>query len=376
MQSFLASDEAFEEDPVGGRPFASDGTHSVYDLVYLLRWVNGFELGEDWAGQVGVSGLYGPNATGSDGRTYDLRRRLAAQVGAREQRPRLALREASRARSRARRVPARTRSSTPTRWSAFDRETFTDWGGFLQTAVGLPARLVGRHPRRIRDGQRRRLRARQRVRDALGGSLPRQPRAHLSAARLPALRVLEIPPAIQRGQRGVPDGRRQRALVLARPRVPDRPAPGAPVLGRGRHEAIHHVCFRRSRARAVHGFRLRGAAARRHLGARSRRSRAPRRRRRGGGRVPRAGPAGSALHRSAPDLRAAAPRRRPVRRDGAPARDRLEPGAAPERPQPEDPAGGRGLRGRLARDRAPRGAERGASIARRATCTPAGIRTT
>jgi len=70
MVSFLSSDEAFEEDPIGGRPFASDGTHSMNDLVYLLRWVNGFELGDDWAGQVGASGLYGPNASGGDGRTW------------------------------------------------------------------------------------------------------------------------------------------------------------------------------------------------------------------------------------------------------------------------------------------------------------------
>jgi hypothetical protein len=70
MRSFLSSDEAFEETPIGGRPFASDGTHSLNDLVYLLRWVNGFELGEEWAGQLGVSGLYGANASGSDGRTY------------------------------------------------------------------------------------------------------------------------------------------------------------------------------------------------------------------------------------------------------------------------------------------------------------------
>ncbi len=70
MQSFDASEEAFEERPVGGRPFASAGTRSTADLVYLLRWVNGFDLGDTWAGQVGLSGLLGPNATGSDGETW------------------------------------------------------------------------------------------------------------------------------------------------------------------------------------------------------------------------------------------------------------------------------------------------------------------
>jgi hypothetical protein len=70
MFSFDASDEAFEERPIGGRPFASAGTRSFSDMVYLLRWVNGFELGETWTAQLGLSGLYGPNATGSDGETW------------------------------------------------------------------------------------------------------------------------------------------------------------------------------------------------------------------------------------------------------------------------------------------------------------------
>jgi len=70
MFSFDASDETFEERAIGGRPFASAGTRSVSDLVYLLRWVNGFELGESWTAQLGLSGLYGPNATGSDGETW------------------------------------------------------------------------------------------------------------------------------------------------------------------------------------------------------------------------------------------------------------------------------------------------------------------
>lgn len=70
MLSFDASDEAFEERPIGGRPFASAGTRSFSDMVTLLRWVNGFELSDSWAGQLGLSGLLGPNATGSDGETW------------------------------------------------------------------------------------------------------------------------------------------------------------------------------------------------------------------------------------------------------------------------------------------------------------------
>jgi len=69
MTSFLASEEVFEERPVGGRPFASAGTRDANDFVYLARWVNGGDLSDTWSTQVGGSFLYGPNATGADGRT-------------------------------------------------------------------------------------------------------------------------------------------------------------------------------------------------------------------------------------------------------------------------------------------------------------------
>lgn len=72
MVSFLASEEVFEERPIGGRPFASDGTRGAGDLVYLARWVNGGDLSDTWSAQAGVSYLHGPNATGSDGRTQIL----------------------------------------------------------------------------------------------------------------------------------------------------------------------------------------------------------------------------------------------------------------------------------------------------------------
>jgi len=70
MVSFMANDEVFEERPIGGRPFASGETRNPGDLVYLLRWVNGFDLSQTLSAQVGASGLYGSNATGSDGSTF------------------------------------------------------------------------------------------------------------------------------------------------------------------------------------------------------------------------------------------------------------------------------------------------------------------
>jgi hypothetical protein len=68
--SFFANEEVFEERPIGGRPFDSPGTQGLGDLLYLTRWVNGFDIGEEWSAQWGVSGLFGPNATGGGGRTY------------------------------------------------------------------------------------------------------------------------------------------------------------------------------------------------------------------------------------------------------------------------------------------------------------------
>jgi hypothetical protein len=69
MVSFLANDEVFEERPIGGRPFAGAGTRDLGDFVYLARWVNGGDLSDTLSAQVGGSFLYGPNASGADGRT-------------------------------------------------------------------------------------------------------------------------------------------------------------------------------------------------------------------------------------------------------------------------------------------------------------------
>lgn len=69
LPSFLANDEVFDDRAIGGRPRERRSIHSLDDFVYLLRFVNGFDIGEEWSAQVGASALFGPNATGSDGRT-------------------------------------------------------------------------------------------------------------------------------------------------------------------------------------------------------------------------------------------------------------------------------------------------------------------
>jgi hypothetical protein len=72
MASFLSSDEFFEERPIGGRPFVERRVKSLKDLVYLARLDNSWDLTDEVTAKLGLSGLYGPNATGpqADTRIY------------------------------------------------------------------------------------------------------------------------------------------------------------------------------------------------------------------------------------------------------------------------------------------------------------------
>jgi hypothetical protein len=54
---------------IGGRPLLEQPVANLGDLVYQLRWVNGGDLTPTVSAQLGLSGLFGPNATGPDGRT-------------------------------------------------------------------------------------------------------------------------------------------------------------------------------------------------------------------------------------------------------------------------------------------------------------------
>lgn len=72
MLSFLASGEAFEERPIGGRPYGEVDVRSPKDLLYLVRWVNGADLSDTVNAQLGASYVTGPNASGRDGRTHIL----------------------------------------------------------------------------------------------------------------------------------------------------------------------------------------------------------------------------------------------------------------------------------------------------------------
>jgi hypothetical protein len=65
-------DEDEEEEPtgIGGRPAVAHGVRDLGDLLYLARWENGVSLTDSLSAKIGASGLFGPNSSGSHGRTY------------------------------------------------------------------------------------------------------------------------------------------------------------------------------------------------------------------------------------------------------------------------------------------------------------------
>jgi hypothetical protein len=69
MPSFLANAGTFDERAIGGRPFTERGVSSLGDLVYTARWENSVDLSKSTTAKFGVSGAFGPNATGSHGST-------------------------------------------------------------------------------------------------------------------------------------------------------------------------------------------------------------------------------------------------------------------------------------------------------------------
>ncbi|MBI5234787.1 MAG: hypothetical protein HY886_00855 [Deltaproteobacteria bacterium] len=69
MASFLANEEFFNERPIGKRPFVNRSAKGLEDMVYLLRADNSINISDDVTAKLGLSVLYGPNATGNDGET-------------------------------------------------------------------------------------------------------------------------------------------------------------------------------------------------------------------------------------------------------------------------------------------------------------------
>ena len=57
------------EEVVGQRPFVEREVNGPEDLVYLVRWENSWDLNPTITTKLGLSSLFGPNASGPDGRT-------------------------------------------------------------------------------------------------------------------------------------------------------------------------------------------------------------------------------------------------------------------------------------------------------------------
>jgi len=66
MVSFLGTEE---EEQVGGRPWAAPSVRSLADLVYSGRVQAGVDVNPATVALLGASGSFGPNGTGSSGRT-------------------------------------------------------------------------------------------------------------------------------------------------------------------------------------------------------------------------------------------------------------------------------------------------------------------
>jgi hypothetical protein len=58
------------DEQVGGRPLVTQNVDGMQDLLYLARWVNSWDVDDSLTSKIGASGLFGPNGTGGDGRTY------------------------------------------------------------------------------------------------------------------------------------------------------------------------------------------------------------------------------------------------------------------------------------------------------------------
>jgi hypothetical protein len=61
---------SFNGESVGGRPVVDRDTRSLEDLLYLARWNSAWDITDELTALLGVSGLYGPNASGLDGETW------------------------------------------------------------------------------------------------------------------------------------------------------------------------------------------------------------------------------------------------------------------------------------------------------------------
>jgi hypothetical protein len=138
MASFLANDEFFEERPVGNRPFVERDVDTLKDMVYLARMDNSWDPAQDVTAKVGLSALYGPNATGDDGETgiYGVDLVVKWRPGYRERGWPFLIWESEIMR-RDYKADAFYDDSDPTNVIDLKKETLRDWGLYTQLLYGF-----------------------------------------------------------------------------------------------------------------------------------------------------------------------------------------------------------------------------------------------
>ena len=62
--------EGIQGNGIAGRPIVAQDVRGFGDFVYLTRWENSFDFTDEVTAVFGLSGLYGPNATGRDADTW------------------------------------------------------------------------------------------------------------------------------------------------------------------------------------------------------------------------------------------------------------------------------------------------------------------
>lgn len=138
MTSFLASDAAYAERPIGGRAFAPQDVRSLGDLVYAARLQTAWDLSDASSTALGSSVAFGPNATGNGAGTViygaDFVYKWRAPSG---QRGWPYFKVQGEFVGRAFEAAAQVDAADPLNPVAVPGQTLRDFGGYLQASWGF-----------------------------------------------------------------------------------------------------------------------------------------------------------------------------------------------------------------------------------------------
>lgn len=137
MASFLANETFFGERPIGGRPFVNRSVGGLKDMVYLARSDNSWDITDNTTARLGLSGLYGPNATGPDGETSIYGADLVVKWRPGGERGWPFVVWETEAMKREYKAAAYFNDSDPLNVVDLPQETLTDWGLYTQLVYGF-----------------------------------------------------------------------------------------------------------------------------------------------------------------------------------------------------------------------------------------------